>query len=138
MYAISPSRPTPSRQSLELAGNQRLLVERVEGQNFLKIVGADGLVRLSIHISPAGPILRLEGPGLLIQADGPLAIDAEQVSIHAREGLSLSSGADAEICAAGNLTTQANAQIITAHLGNVSLSANDDVTLNGERIRMNC
>ena len=34
--------------------------------------------------------------------------------------------------------TSARAQAITARLGDVSVKANDDVRLNGERVRLNC
>jgi hypothetical protein len=38
----------------------------------------------------------------------------------------------------GDIHSEACSQKITAHLGNVDIKANDDVTLDGERIRMNC
>jgi hypothetical protein len=36
------------------------------------------------------------------------------------------------------LDSQARIQNITAVLGNVNVKANDDVRMNGERVRMNC
>jgi hypothetical protein len=125
-------------RTLQLVGNQQLVVERNPNSNVLKIVGKDGQVTLSVHITPAGPVLHFGGAGLMIQADGPLAIDAEQVAIHGRKGVIISSDGDTRICVDGDLTMNARAQNISAALGNVNINANDDVRLDGERIMMNC
>ena len=106
-------------QTLELVGKRKLVVERSRMKDVLRIV-------------------RFEGSGLMIQAAGALAIDAERVAIHGREGLALTTNGDAQIRVAGELRTQARAQYLTAELGNVAIRANDDVKLDGERIRMNC
>jgi hypothetical protein len=90
-----------------------------------------------VHLTPAGPVLRFEG-SLLLEASGGLAVDAQRVAIHGREGLSLTSGGNARIEIAGDLDSQARIQNITAVLGNVNVKANDDVRMNGERIKMNC
>lgn len=38
----------------------------------------------------------------------------------------------------GDIATRAREQVIEARLGDVRVKANDDVKLNGERIRLNC
>ena len=48
------------------------------------------------------------------------------------------SPANASLVVAGDLETYARVQHHTATLGNVNIRANDDVRLNGERVRMNC
>jgi hypothetical protein len=128
----------PGLQTLPLVGRQQLVIERGRDRNVLKVVGSDGSVKLSVHITPAGPVLRFEGSGLMIETAGDLAIAAEQVSIHGREGVVITSGKDAHICVEGDLSLRAAAQNITAELGDVNVRANDDVMLDGERIRMNC
>ncbi|MGB5986492.1 MAG: hypothetical protein WBG37_14395 [Desulfobacterales bacterium] len=75
---------------------------------------------------------------LEIHAGGNLSIDAKSIAINGREKLAHRSSGDLEIQAEGDLRSAARAQEITADLGNVDIKANDDVTLDGERIRMNC
>ncbi len=130
--------PGATIQTLSLVGKQKLVLERRPGQNVLQIISSEGQVTLTVQITPAGPVLRFEGSGLMIQTAGALAIDAECVAIHGREGLALTSGGDAKISVAGDLDTEARIQNITAFLGNVNVKANDDVKLNGERVMMNC
>jgi hypothetical protein len=125
-------------QTLELVGHQQLVVERSLQGNVLKILSEKGQVTLSIAITPAGPVLRFEGSGLMIQTTGELAIDAGTIAIHGREGVFISSGKDGQICVDGDLSMQAASHNIAAELGNVNIHANDDVKLDGERIRMNC
>jgi hypothetical protein len=135
---IPTVRRTRQNRTLPLVANQTLVLERTDDGNLLTIVGADGQVRLSVQITPAGPILRLEGSGLMIQTTGDLAIDAQRIALHGREGVAISSGANASIQVAGELTTEARSQNISAVLGDVSVHANDDVKLNGERVKLNC
>jgi hypothetical protein len=125
-------------QTLELIGDQRLVLERTHAENVLKVVGSDGHVKFSISITAAGPVLRFEGSGLLIQSTGPLVIDAQSLVIQGREGLALISGGKGNIRCEGDLAIEARQQNLTAVLGNVNIKANDDVVLDGERIRMNC
>ena len=123
--------------SLALAGSRKLVVERGDGSDTVRIVEADGGVSLTLEITPAGPVLRFEG-NLALEASGDLGISGRRVAIHAREGLDLSSGADASIQVEGDLHSNARIQHITADLGNVNVRANDDVKLNGERVMVNC
>jgi hypothetical protein len=124
--------------SLELIGEQRLLVERRTRDDLIRLIGPEGRLTLSIIVTPTGPVLRFEGPGLLIESSGALAIDAEHVAIRGREGVALVSGGDAKIVAEGTFDTEAHRQNIRASRGDVNVYANDDVKIDGERIRMNC
>ena len=125
-------------QTVELVADQRLLIEYYHHSNLLNIVGADGQVSLSIHVTEDGPVMRIRGNTLTIQTEGNLSIDAKKVSIHSREGTSLTTGGNFEIQAVGDIHSKARIQTITADLGNVDIKANDDVKMEGERIRLNC
>lgn len=107
-----------------------LHIEAEAGGHVLRLIGPGGAQRLEIAVTADGPVLRLHS-GLKIELSGALEINAATVSLHGREGLSLTSGADARIVAAGDLVAR-------AELGDVSVRANDDVRLDGERVRMNC
>lgn len=111
-------------------GNHFLHIEPEAGGHVLRLVGPGGAQRLEIAVTADGPVLRLHS-GLKIELAGALAIDAATVSLHGREGLTLTSGGDARLAAAGDLVAR-------AERGEVSVRANDDVRLDGERVRMNC
>jgi hypothetical protein len=125
-------------EAIELIGNQKLLVERRPAENTLKLLSRDGQLRLSIKITEEGPVLRFEGPSLTVESSGDLAVNVQRLLLHGREGVAISSGADASVYAVGDLKSEARIQDITARLGNVNVKANDDVRLRGERIRLNC
>jgi len=129
---------TTQTHTLPLVADQRLVVAEQPQGNLLQLVGADGVVTLSIHVTEEGPVLHVAGSALKILAEGSLAIDAQTVALYGREGLSLSTGGDVVIEAEGDLRSRARTQQMTATLGDVDIYANDDVKLDGERIRMNC
>ena len=111
-------------------GDHFLHIEPSGDGHVLRLVGPGGGQRIEIAITPQGPVLRLHG-GLRLELAGDLAVDARRVTLHGREGLALSSGADASIAAVGDLSAR-------AELGDIALHANDDVRIDGERVRMNC
>jgi hypothetical protein len=119
-------------------GDQQLVIEDRERSNLLVLRGPDQQIRLTIEVTEKGPVLRFDGPALEIQTTGPLSINAEMLSLHGRQGLSLSSGGNGEIRVAGDLNASARIQNIRAELGNVNVTANDHVRLVGERVLLNC
>lgn len=124
--------------NLELIGGQRLQLERLPDANVLKVLGPGGAVKLTIYVTPSGPVLHIDGDGLEIRCSGALAIDAQHLILRGREGLELSTDGDAAVRCKRDLHVDARAQSFSAELGDVKICANDDVILNGERIRMNC
>ena len=111
-------------------GGYSLQIEVLQDGHLLRLMGPAGEQNLEIALTSQGPVLRLQG-GLRMDLVGDLTVDARRVSLHGREGLVLTSGTDATLVAAGDLDAR-------AELGDLSLRANDDVRLDGERIRMNC
>lgn len=118
-------------------GRYRLTISRTEGGGHLTLIADDGSRALSIEVTPGGPVLRFGGP-LAIAVDGDLALEGDNLSIHARQALSLSSGGTLAIAADGDLRASARTQQIRATSGNVEVAANDDVVLDGECIKLNC
>jgi hypothetical protein len=124
-------------QEIELAGRQKLSVERREGEDVIRLHSPDGGVELSILVREGGTTLRFEGD-LSIEASHRLAFQAERVEIRGREGVAIASGGDLEVEAARDLHSRASIQNITASQGNLNLRANDFVRLKGEIIKLNC
>lgn len=132
-------------QCLSLAGGQTLVLSRSEhaagllrSEDVLKIVGPQGHPTLVIHVGDHGASVELAGGPIVLSVEGDLRIEADRLQLHARDQLSLSSGHDAELVVEESLTTTAKRQSITSTRGDVRILANDDVRMDGERIRMNC
>jgi hypothetical protein len=123
---------------IRLIGKQQLVIRRRRQVDLVQLLDAEGRLALSIEVTKDGPVLQLDGSQLTIRATGDLAIEAEHLKLHGRKGVLLASDQDVDVRAVGDLNSRARIQNITADLGNVNVKANDDVKLQGERIKMNC
>jgi hypothetical protein len=136
-----PIETTPQRpdaHDIELVGGQRLVVEHRATGDTIQIVAGDGRMAMRIRVTAAGALLELDGMDLKIQAAGDLAIEADRLALHGRSSIAMTTGGDALLYAAGDMHSRARIQNIKADLGNVNVTANDDVSINGERVRVNC
>lgn len=118
-------------------GSHVLLVESSASGGSLRLVGPDGAQPLEITIGPDGPILRLHA-GLTVAVDGPLSLSADTLSLRAQTAIDISSAGSLSVRAEGDLLSEARAQVIQANAGDVRVTANDDVIVDGERIKLNC
>jgi len=118
-------------------GSHVLLVESTGSGGSLRLVGPDGAQPLEITVGPEGPVLRLRA-GLTVTVDGQLALGADAISLQARTAFDISSAGSISVRAAGDLVSEARAQVIQASAGDVRIAANDDVVMAGERIKLNC
>ncbi len=125
-------------ESVDLSRRQRMIVLRRPEADVVQFLSREGEITLSVILTEAGPVLRFSGASLALQASGSLSLEAEHVHLHGRSGVSMSTDGDLIVRAKGDLISEARVQTITATLGDVSVSANDDVRLVGERVRMNC
>lgn len=126
--------PTVARLRL---GSCEVVIERTETGGVLRLVAADGAQPLEIEVGPRGPLLRLRA-GIGIVVDGPISLSAQAVALTAREEISLNSGGGIALRADGDVTSEGRDNTIVARLGDVAIRANDDVRVNGERIKLNC
>ena len=117
-------------------GSHVLLVESTGSGGSLRLVGPDGAQPLEITVGPEGPVLRLRA-GLTVTVDGQLALGADAISLQARTAFDISSAGSISVRAAGDLVSEARAQVIQASAGDVRIAANDDVVMAGERIKLN-
>lgn len=124
-------------ETIALAGKHVLEVVKDGEQNVLRVLTPDRSAGLSITIDARGISLQVAGANVVLQTAGKLAIDAEELSLHGRKGVSITSDGDATLKATGDISSEARIQNIRARLGNVNVVANDDVKLNGERIKLN-
>lgn len=120
----------PNTQTLVLSAAHTLRLERSSEGDLVRIFGADGGAALTVHVSARGLEVKLEGVSLTLQTTGDLTLDAERLRLRGRDAVDIETD--------GALSLEAREQTIAATLGSVTVRANDDVALNGERIRLNC
>ncbi|MGK3996545.1 hypothetical protein [Sorangium sp. So ce1024] len=123
-------------RTLTLAHGHSLVVEGGQERNRLQLVDPSGAAHLEISIGPEGIRLEVRGAGLSLATTGALAIEADTVSLHGKNGISLTTEGDARVEAAGRLETVGRSQLIRSARGNVRVQANDDVEVVGERVRL--
>jgi hypothetical protein len=138
MNATEENTARAAGRVLDLAYRHKLVIEQTPTSSSLTIVGRHGCPALVVHVTENGPVVRMESASLKIEVEGELSLTSDRLTVHGRESLSLTSGGDITIGTPGDLSSEARTQKLTAHLGNVDIKANDDVTMHGERIRMNC
>ena len=138
---MEDERREKGRQDTEvvsLTGQQQMVLIRNPAGDLVRFLAPNGEVTLSVLLTKEGPVLRFEGASLVLQAAGTLAVEAERLELSGRSGLSLKTGGNLDIQAQGTITSEGRVQNVTATLGDVSVRANDDVKLLGERVRVNC
>ncbi len=118
-------------------GSHVLLVESTSSGGSLRLVGPDGAQPLEVVVGPEGAVLHLRS-GLTVSVDGQLALRADAISLQAQTAMDISSGGSIGVRAEGDMVSEARAQIIRASAGDVRVVANDDVVMDGERIKLNC
>jgi hypothetical protein len=132
----APGAPGTEAQTLTLAHGHSLVVEGGQERKVLQLVDASGVAHLEISIGPEGIHLSVHGAGLSLSTTGSLAIEAERLSLHGKNGISLTTDGDARVEAGGRLESSGRSQHIRAVRGDVRIHANDDVQIEGERIRL--
>ncbi len=129
---------------IPFANGSEVLVNATRSE--LRLVDESKNVLLTIQMSPSGLILNLNAFQLNFNALDKIAFSAREISMEARENMTLKTGGDLSQVVQGNSETHvdgdsiqtARIQKITAELGNVEIKANDDVKIDGERVKLNC
>jgi hypothetical protein len=138
--ALVPAAP----RVLALASGHQIEIEERSAGETLTIRSSGGQAMLSVRLTDAGPVVTLSGAALEIAAAGSLAlrcdhfdVKAGSASIEVAGDLVERVGGDATRQATGTSTLAARSIGIDAAPGGVSIVANDDVDVKGERVRLN-
>lgn len=141
----APRRPGGSGRSLALRDGGRVRLSKEPGGEALSVISSDGSVRLEVLLTPTGAVLRIAGPRVSIESEGALAIrcasfevQAESIALGASGDAALTAGRGLDLRAGHDAAFSAQAVKVEARRGELSLQANDDVALNGERVLLNC
>jgi uncharacterized protein (DUF2345 family) len=136
---------TSSSSRTELELGYALESKQGEGRGVLTLYAADGQACLEIVLTPKGPVVHLRTSALKISADEDIEMGCERLTVHAKKDIRIHAGGhlvqsadgDVGVRAGGLLATEGHAQDIRARMGDVRIAANDDVEVDGERIRLN-
>jgi uncharacterized protein (DUF2345 family) len=131
------TRPTPEGVGrVRLASGYEIDVADAE-QREIRILAPGGATCVRITLSEAGPIVEVQAAQLAVHTAGKLDLSAGSLSLHATEDVEIRAGRNVSIVADAEIETVAFSQRIEATRGDVHLVANDDVRVDGERIRLN-
>lgn len=145
--SASPERPRPEREdrgdiaaadSLELPSGRRVSCEEEASGELVTIQGPEGGVELRVLLTDDGPVLRFDAARLELRSAGAIRAECERFEVAARSDVVQEAGGDISLRARGDLSTRARTTSVTSTRGDVALKANDDVTLDGERVKLNC
>lgn len=114
--------------------------------DIVQVRNAQGITLFTIEVNNTGTSLNIEAENINLEAKNKLNLSAKELNIRASKELYVKSEGNLSQYVKGNKTIEtqgenietAKTQYIKAYLGDVRLKANDDIKLNGERVKLNC
>jgi hypothetical protein len=111
----------------------------------VEIRAPDGRIELRIRLTDEGPVLCLDAVRLQLAAE-EVAVSCDRFAVDARSAVEMHtqgeyrqrSHGDATVQSRGDLRLSGQSTELGATFGELRLHANDDVRVNGERVRLNC
>ncbi|MDX2131403.1 MAG: hypothetical protein SFY69_05060 [Planctomycetota bacterium] len=106
--ASDAARVLPSGRTVEVGADER--GERIE------VRSPDGVLEIAIALTAQGPVLQVRGARLEIESTDAVALKCREFSVHADEGMKLSTGGTLDVRAQGEIgmTTMADARLDAA------------------------
>ena len=126
------------RESIQFKNGASLEVRHVGNDEIIDVKSKDGDVLVNIKMTAEGPVLSFSGASIEVEATKRFTVNSPKVHIHADESLRVTTNGDYHEEVNNDAYRTARIQHIKAELGDVKIRANDDVKLDGERIRLNC
>ncbi len=116
--------PGGERRELALASGRSVVCRSApDASDQVTLRGAGGEVLLEVLLTPAGPVLRFHAAQVELNCQGSFSLRCGQFRVETE----------------GDIVQRAGGEMqLEAARGNIDVRANDDVNLNGERVRLNC
>jgi hypothetical protein len=132
-------------QSVVLPSGRSIEVQSEPGADVLRFRAPNGECVLTIHLTDAGPVVRVAAAALEVTASKRLSLDCEEFRLHASGGASIDVGGDLQEHVGGSVhrvtrgdaISEAQHVRVDARPGGIELRANDDVRVTGERVLLN-
>ncbi len=132
-------------QKIILKSGRRVHFFGGEDEELLVVHNPQGEIELAVRFTAAGPVLNFSAAAFNLQTPGDVKINCRKLLVNSTEAIELNSGGNMVQKINGEKTTQvrgksfyeAHTVAIKSRRGNVNVKANDDVRLDGERIKLN-
>lgn len=108
-------------RQLELRSGRRVRDESDASGEQLRITSPEGRLELEVRFNAEGPVLRFGRAAVELSSEGDVTLGARNLHLRAAEELS----------------AEGHAVRLRSRRGDVAIRANDDVRLDGERIKLN-
>lgn len=137
---------TPNEQSTIVNFRSGYTIDINNGESGeIYLRAPDGTMCVSIEVTEKGPLIKLSGVDLSICAQNRIDMNCRDLNVNAENGIMmrtqgiirLDSDHEINVNAKERITTKASIQEHTSAVGDYQVKANDDVRLDGERIRLN-
>ena len=122
---------------LGAAGQLRVQHAPEGGAALMLVTAADGTPRLQLSLTAGELVIDCLGGSTRLRVGGALAVEADSLQLRSTHDMALQCGGDLSLHAAGRIDAVADAVAIEALRGDAQITANDDVRIEGERVRMN-
>lgn len=96
-----------------------------------------GQIELTVRLTAEGPSLLFQGVDIQLSGTKDVSINCDTFQVDAKKAIRIESRGDLSERIEGRAVIEAKSVEVRATLGSVSLDANDDVALTGERIFLN-
>lgn len=125
------------RLDLGASGLLEVVAAKADSPSTVVVRAADGTPRLTLTISSGEILLDCVSGATRLRVAGALTVDADSMRLAATHDMALHCGGDLTLSAGGRIDAVAERVSLEATCGDASITANDDVRIEGERIRMN-
>jgi len=113
-------------------------------RELITVTAPDGRLCLSIALGADGPVVEVHAQSLRVASQGLLRLDCERLEINAAGETVLRTGGlvqevagEVRTRAGGAVDVEAHSHRLRSRRGDIQLQANDDVSLDGERVLLN-
>jgi hypothetical protein len=106
-------------------------------EDHLTIRSASDQIELTVRITRKGPVLLFQGADVQLQGTKDVSISCDTFHVDAKRDIHIECQGDRLEKIKGHAATEAKSVGVRATLGGVTIDANDDVALTGERIFLN-
>jgi len=132
-------------QAVVLPSGRAIEVQSAPDMDVLRFRAPSGECVLTIHLTDAGPVVRVAAEALEVRAAKRLSLDCEEFHLRATGTAAIDVGGDllervegsVHRVARGDAIMEAQHARVEARPGGIELRANDDVRVTGERVLLN-
>lgn len=134
------------REKLAFKNGCKLVIDRRGIEESISLIGKSGNIEVTIEMTEKGSLIKFSGAQIQLRAKEKIEINSPNVEINAEKRIDIQTNGDFHQRIQGDFHQRiqgdafraARVQNIHADLGDVKIKANDDLRLDGERIKLNC